>query len=252
MAYLIDSHAHLDQCAEPAIALKVAREQGLARILAVGFDLETSRRAALLAGKHPEVCAAVGIHPHDARATDDETMAELAALSAGPGVAAIGETGLDYYRDRSPRDVQRESFLRHIGLARATGLTLIVHSREASGDTLDILENHAEGLRVVLHCFSLYDQLEECARRRYFMSVAGNVTFANAKGLRQAVPRIPEDLILTETDSPWLTPVPHRGKPNLPANVRFVLEEISRLRKTPAAAMAKQVFANFQAAFPSC
>lgn len=251
MAHLIDSHAHLDLCGEPAAALEAAREHGVGRILSVGFDLESSRRAAVLARNHDEVIAAVGIHPHDAALVDDEVVAELAKLAAQPGVVAIGETGLDYYHDRSPRSDQRESFLRHIELARDTGLTLMVHSREAADDTLSILESHAGDLQAVLHCFSLYEQIDECIGRGYFMSVAGNVTFPNATGLREAARKIPRELILSETDAPWLTPVPYRGKPNQPACVRFVVEELSRLRRIPPADLVKQIYANFCAAFPA-
>lgn len=252
MTYLTDSHAHLDLCGEPAVALKEAQAHGVARILTVGFNLETSRRAAFLAKNHHDmVGAAVGIHPHDAAAAGGEAMAEIADLAVQPGVVAIGETGLDYYRDRSPREVQKEAFIRHIELARQTGLTLMVHTREAAEDTLSILKGHAKDLRVVLHCFSLYEHIDECINHGFFMSVAGNVTFPNAAGLREAARKIPEELILSETDCPWLTPVPFRGKPNQPAHVRFVVEELSRLRKTSPGDLAKQIYANFHAAFPS-
>lgn len=253
MSNLIDSHAHADLCGEPAVALAEAREHGVSRILTVGFDLESSRRAAALAKNHADmVSAAVGIHPNDVAVAGPEAMAELAQLAAQPGVVAIGETGLDYYRDRSPRSAQKEWFLKHIELARATGLTLIVHAREANDDTLDILENHAGDLRVVLHCFSLYEHIDRCAGHRFFMSVAGNVTFPKAEDLREAASKIPDELVLSETDCPWLTPVPYRGKPNQPAYVRFVVEELARLRGTTPAGMAGQIYANFRAAFPAC
>ncbi|MEW6019782.1 MAG: TatD family hydrolase [Pseudomonadota bacterium] len=249
MSNLVDSHAHLDLCGDPAAAVSESLEHGVSRILAVGFDMETSRKAVALAKAHPQVLASVGIHPHDATSVDDAALAELSRLAAEPEVVAIGETGLDFFRDRSPRDSQMEAFLRHIELARETGLTLMVHSREAPQETLATLEEHSAGLRVVIHCFSLYDHVQECAGHRYFMSVAGNVTFPKATELRDAATRIPDDLLLTETDSPWLAPVPHRGKPNSPANIRFILEELALLRRIPVAALARQVSANFETAF---
>jgi TatD DNase family protein len=164
-------------------------------------------------------------------------------------VIAIGETGLDFYRDRSPRESQVELFRRHIDLARATDLPLIVHSREAAAETLTVLGERAEGLTVILHCFALYRQVELCAEREYFMSIAGNITFKNAAGLRASISRIPPELLLTETDSPYLTPVPHRGKPNKPAYTCHVLSAIAELQERPAREVRETVRDNFERAF---
>ncbi|MHB1391411.1 MAG: TatD family hydrolase [Thermoleophilia bacterium] len=248
---LVDSHTHLDMCGDPSVTLMAARAAGVQHILTVGFDLNSSRLSVDLAGKHQEVSAAVGIHPHDAAIVDDAVIAELATLASDPAVVAIGETGLDYYRDRSPRSRQKESFIRHLELARELNLTVMVHSRDAAADTLELLQTHARGLRVVLHCFALHDHLDQCLESNYFMSIAGNVTFPKAAELRHSARLIPDHLILTETDAPWLTPVPYRGKQNSPEKVRFVLKELALLRQTQADELATHVLANFHSAFPS-
>lgn len=226
-----------------------AEKHGVRHIIAVGFNLETSRNALSIAKKHPGVRASVGIHPHDAGTVDVEVMEQLAEMACEPEVVAIGETGLDFFRDRSPRDAQRLSFQRHIDLARQTQLTLMVHSRDAQRETLDILKQHAGGVRTVLHCFSLFEHIEECVRQGYFMSIAGNVTFPKAAELQAAAVAIPPELLLTETDAPWLTPVPHRGQPNRPAYIPLVLEQLSALRSLPVDDLASQILANFQVAF---
>lgn len=251
MSELVDSHAHLDLCGDPDESIAEARGQGVGRILTVGFDLGTSARAVELANLYPEVSASVGIHPHDADKVDPESLEQIERLSRSPNVVAIGETGLDFYRDRSPREAQKKAFIAHIGLARRLSLTLMVHTRDAGAETLEILAEHAQGLRTVLHCYSLTQQVEECAELGYFMSVAGNVTFPNAKALREAVTRIPKELILSETDSPWLSPAPLRGKANRPANVRLVVAEMARLRETSEADLAGAILANYARAFPT-
>ncbi|MHB9053247.1 MAG: TatD family hydrolase [Thermoleophilia bacterium] len=249
MPPLVDSHAHLDLLEDSENALIAAREAGVDRIVAVGIDLASSRRAVDFSATNDFVYAAVGIRPHDAGSVDDWAISELQKLAGSGKVVAIGETGLDYYRDRAPRESQKAAFIRHMELARETGLPLIVHSREANEDVLQMLELHATGLTVILHCFSLHGRVEECAGRGYFMSVAGNVTFNNATALREAVKKIPADLLLTETDSPYLSPVPHRGKKNQPAWVASVLEELARLRAIEPSLLAGAVHKNFLAAF---
>ncbi|MHB8859536.1 MAG: TatD family hydrolase [Thermoleophilia bacterium] len=249
MPPLVDSHAHLDLLEDPQSALTAARQAGVEKIIAVGIDLVSSRMAVDFSTASEEVYASVGIHPHDAANVDDKALSDLQSLAASDKVVAIGETGLDYYRDRAPRESQKAAFIEHMELARRTGLALIVHSREATEDVLQMLDKHAAGLTVILHCFSLHGHVEECAERGYFMSVAGNVTFKNAAGLREAVVKIPQELLLTETDSPYLSPVPNRGKKNQPAWVASVLEEIARLRAVDAGLLAGAVLRNFQAAF---
>jgi len=250
LANLIDSHAHLDLLDDPAGALQASRAVGVSRIISVGIDLTSSLRAIEFAGENEEVTAAVGIHPHDSAQVNDDALVELKSLITGSeNVIAVGETGLDFYRNRAPRDLQEAAFISHIELARMSELPIIVHSREANGEVLELLERFASGLTVILHCFSLCDHVELCAERGYFMSLAGNVTFANAHELRKAAATIPEKLLLTETDSPYLSPVPHRGQKNEPANVLFVLEEIARLRRVSPEELAASVAGNFQNAF---
>ncbi|MHB9112469.1 MAG: TatD family hydrolase [Thermoleophilia bacterium] len=250
MPNLVDSHCHLDLLKEPAAALSEAKQAGVSHLITVGIDLQSSRMAVKAATADDQVYAAVGIHPNDSAEISEADMDELARLAGSSDkVVAIGETGLDFYRDRSPRKIQENVFRMHIDLARETSLPLIVHSRDASGQILELLEQHATGLRVILHCFSLHDQVEACAERGYFMSIAGNVTFPKAAGLRNAIPRIPANLLLTETDSPFLSPVPKRGQENSPANIRFILDEIAGLRGVTAPDLSGQVHKNFLAVF---
>lgn len=250
MQNLIDSHAHLDLLDDPDQALAAAKEAGVERILAVGIDIESSRKALDYAIRYREVFAAIGIHPHDAAEVDEIIISELETLAGSSDkIIAIGETGLDYYHNRASPTRQKDAFLMHIELAKKVGLPIIVHSREADVDVLSLLEEYAAGLSVILHCFSLCNHVDQCAANGYFMSFAGNVTFAKADSLREAAARAPQHLILTETDSPYLAPVPKRGTSNGPANVRFTLQEIARLRGIQPSNMAESVFENFLSAF---
>ncbi|MHB1003580.1 MAG: TatD family hydrolase, partial [Thermoleophilia bacterium] len=170
MHHLVDCHAHLDLLPDPAAALSEARLAGVDSILAVGIDLESSRRATAFAKEDSQVHAAVGIHPHSAAGVSRDDLAALAGLAGQPGVVAIGETGLDYYRDRAPRPAQADLFRRHIQLARERGLPLVVHSSDSTDATLEILEAEAADITIILHCFAMVDQVAECARRGYYMS----------------------------------------------------------------------------------
>ncbi len=246
---LVDAHAHFDLLPDLDAGVEESISAGLEKMLAVGIDMASSRAAADLAARHEKVWASVGVHPHYAEKLDSTAFEELRELAGLPRTVAIGETGLDFYRNLSPPSVQKDAFHRQIELARETGLTLMVHTREAGAKTLEILKDRAEGITVVLHCFSLVVQIEECIRRGYFMSVAGNVTFKNATALKAAVRLIPPELLLTETDSPYLAPTPFRGKPNRPALVRQVIEEVSRLRDEPIDELAAYISANFDRAF---
>lgn len=235
---------------DPGGSIRAAREAGVGRMISVGIGLESCREAIAFARSEEFISAAIGVHPHDASSLDAETLVQLESLARTNEVVAIGETGLDYYRNRSTRDDQRRAFISQIELARKLGKPLLVHSREAQEDTLEILRGHAGGLTVVLHCFSLVDRVTECAESGYFMSIAGNLTYRNAQDLRRACQHIPETLLLTETDSPFLAPMPHRGKANQPAYVAFVLEELSKIRGVSVEELAQQVAKNFQHAFP--
>jgi TatD DNase family protein len=218
---VIDSHTHLDMCEPPATELvEAAAEAGVTRILTVGTDGAACRAALQTAEDFPQVYAAIGRHPNSSTGFDDADLAELEALAAHPKCVAIGETGLDYYRDHTPHPDQRRAFEAQIELARAVGKPLVVHTRAAEDDTLATLRARAEGLRVILHCFSMPERLEECLQQPgWVISFAGNVTYPNAEDLRTAALRVPDDRLLVETDAPFLAPQPVRGKPNQTAYV---------------------------------
>jgi TatD DNase family protein len=229
---VIDSHTHLSSCATPDADLVAAAEAaGVSKILTVGMDPDTCRQALATAETFPQVHAAIGRHPNSATGFDDADLADLRALAAHPRCAAIGETGLDYYRDTAPRADQERAFHAQIELARETGKPLIIHTREAAEDTVNTLAERAEGIEVIMHCFSMPERLDECIEHGWWISFAGNVTYPKAQDLRDAATRVPEDRLLVETDAPYLTPQPVRKERNQPAFVvhtaRAVAEERS-------------------------
>ncbi|MFI5003954.1 MAG: TatD family hydrolase [Solirubrobacterales bacterium] len=217
---MIDSHTHLDLCEPPNTELVAAAERvGVVRILTVGTDGASCRAALAAAEAFPQVYAAIGRHPNHATGFDEADLAELRALAAHPRCLAIGETGLDFYRDYAPRADQERAFSAQIALARELGKPLVIHTRAAEEDTLAQLAAEAQGVRVVMHCFSMPTQLEECLERGYAISFAGNVTYKSAADLAQAATRVPDEQLLVETDAPYLTPQPVRKHPNQPAFV---------------------------------
>jgi TatD DNase family protein len=217
---VIDSHTHLDHLPGPGDeAVEAARAAGVTRLLTVGTHPESWRAALAAAERHDDVRAAVGMHPNSAEAYDDEAAGLLEELAGHPGCAAIGETGLDYYRQGSARDVQLRVFAAHVALARRVGKPLVIHTRDADQDTLDLLETHAGGLSVVLHCFSMPARLDECLERGYWISFAGNVTYPRNQELAAAVARVPLSSLLVETDAPYLSPQKVRKHSNQPAHV---------------------------------
>jgi len=232
-----DAHTHMDIMGLPVDGvLAAARAAGIGRVVNVGCDLPSSRWSVSCAAEYPDVYAAVAIHPNETAPLDssrDLVLTTVAELAASPKVVAIGETGLDYYRDWSPRDVQRSWFRAHIELARRTGKALMIHDREAHADVLAILAEYApwRPYSVIFHCFSGdADMARACAEAGYVMSFAGNVTFKNAGPLREAARVAPPELILAETDAPYLTPVPHRGKPNSPAMTAHTVRFLAALK----------------------
>lgn len=248
---LIDTHTHLDYCREaPEVLVGDARAAGVGAIVQSGTDLERSRYSVELAERFPEVFATVGFHPHDAGMLSDEKMAGIEELAAHPRVLAVGESGLDFYRDRWPRDVQEDVFVRHIDLAQRADLPLVVHTRDAAEVTLSILAERAAGLNVILHCFSLSQWLEKVVERGYYISFAGNVTYQNASDLHAAARDVPAHLLLLETDAPWLAPVPLRGRPNRPALVARVYDSVAALRGIGVDELTAQVEANASRAYP--
>jgi TatD DNase family protein len=226
---VIDSHTHLDRApGTDAELVAAAREAGLRRILTVGTDSASCRAAIAAAEAHEEVFAAVGRHPNDSTGYDDAVTDELRELARHPKVLAIGETGLDDYRDYAPRADQERAFSAHMALARETGKPLVIHTRAAEDDTIAMLDREAQGLEVILHCFSMPDRLDECLERGWWISFAGNVTYPKAQDLAEAAQRVPLDRLLVETDAPYLTPQARRKERNQPAFVvhtaRFVAE----------------------------
>jgi TatD DNase family protein len=217
---MIDSHTHLDLCEPPDAQLVAAADAaGVTRMLTIGTDGASCRAALAAAETFPQVYAAVGRHPNSTSGFDDAEEAELRALAAHPRCLAIGETGLDFYRDGAPRTDQERAFAAHIALARETGLPLSIHSRDAAAETLDQLAREAQGLDVVIHCFSMPDRLQECLDQGYAISFAGNVTYKSAADLAAAAREVPDERLLVETDAPYLSPQTIRGKPNSPAYV---------------------------------
>jgi TatD DNase family protein len=232
---VIDSHTHLHLCDEhDADLVERAVSAGVGRILTVGTNGATCRAALAAAEAFPQVYAAVGRHPNEAHGFDDADLAELQALAAHPRCVAIGETGLDYYRDYAPRDDQERAFSAQMELAKATGTPLIIHTRAADEDTLAMLAGGGEGVCVVMHCFSMADRLEECADLGYMISFAGNVTYKNAADLAEAAKRVPEERLLVETDAPYLTPQAVRKHPNQPAFVTHTAAFLAELRGVSA------------------
>jgi TatD DNase family protein len=228
---VIDSHCHLDNCEPPdATLVEHAREAGVTRLATVGIDAASTERAVGAAHAHEEVFAIVGRHPHEAAGFGDADVEAIEQVAADPVVRAIGETGLDYFRDHAPRADQRRAFEAQIDLARRVGLPVVIHTREAEDDTFAILRDRADGVTVVLHCFSAPGRVGECVERGYVCSFAGNVTYPKATELHAAARDVPAHLLMVETDAPYLSPQPVRGKPNEPANVVATAEYLADLR----------------------
>lgn len=240
---LFDSHAHLGdkQFADDLDAvLKRAAENGVSNILNVGYDLNASRISVELAHRYENIYAAVGIHPHDAMSVTEDTIAQLRRLAGHAKVLALGEMGLDYYRDLSPRIVQQEIFCSQISLAKELRLPIIVHDREAHQDTVDMLKREdADKVGGILHCFSgSWQVAKQVLDLGFYISLAGPVTFKNARRPQEIAKLVPVDRLLIETDCPYLAPQPRRGKRNEPGYVRYVAEHIAQLKKMPLEELA--------------
>ena len=252
----LDGHTHLDMIQLPVPeVMAAARAAGIVRVVTVGTTLESSRWSVRCADENEGIYAAVAIHPNDTEgvaeaALADAVLAEIEALAARPRVVAVGETGLDYYRDHAAPDVQRWWFREHIKIAKRTGKALMIHDREAHADVLRILEEEGPPPRVVFHCFSGdVPMVKQCAEAGYVMSFAGNVTFANAQPLRDAAAAAPPDLLLAETDAPFLTPVPNRGKSNSPAQVAHTIRALAAIKELDVAELCAILQATGQRVF---
>jgi TatD DNase family protein len=228
---VVDTHCHLSSCKPDATELVArARAAGVTRIATVGMDPDTNPLALQAAREHDGVAAIVGRHPNMASGWRAEDVEEIERAAGESGVVAIGETGLDYHRDRAPRAEQRAAFEAQLELARRLGLPVVIHTRAAEDDTFALLAEHAADVTVVLHCFSAPGRVAEAAERGYVCSFAGNVTYGNADDLRAAARAVPAELLLVETDAPYLTPVPRRGEPNEPSLVTHTAEVVAELR----------------------
>jgi TatD DNase family protein len=256
-AQALDSHCHLDIMKAPVGQVVAdAHAAGIRRMVTIGCDLPSSRWAADCAAAHPDVYAAVAIHPNETAAAVADgqdaaaVLAEIEALAARPDVRAIGETGLDYYRDSAPPAVQQEWFREHIAIAKRSGKALVIHDREAHEDVLRILAQEGPLERVVFHCFSGDERMaRQCAEAGYAMSFAGNLTFASAQPLRDAAAAAPAELLLVETDAPFLTPVPHRGKPNAPWMAAHTLRKLAEIKAIDTAELCELIAQTAQRVF---
>ena len=243
---MVDTHCHLDHCDPPDGELvERARAAGLSRLATVAINGASIERALQAASEYDEVFAIVGCHPHETTGFDQADLDEIERAAADPNVRAIGETGLDYYRDHAPREDQRRGFEAQLELAGRLELPVAIHTRAAEDDTFAILREHADRLpAVILHCFSAPDRLEECVERGYLCSFAGNVTYPSATDLQRAAAEVPAELVLAETDAPWLAPQPVRGKPNEPSNVVHTGQRLAELRGVPYAELDRIVEQN--------
>lgn len=256
-AEALDSHCHLEMIERPvAEVMAAARAAGITRAVTIGTDLASSNWAAQCAYGHPDVYAAVAVHPNEtvaaasSPAQREEVLAQIAELAMLERVRAIGETGLDYYREYASPVVQRDWFRAHIAIAKQAGKALVIHDRDAHQDVLDILEAEGPPERVIFHCFSGDAAMaKHCAEAGYVMSFAGNVTFKNAGALREAAAVAPVELLLVETDAPFLTPVPYRGKPNSPALAAHTVRALAGIKQIGVADLCAQLTATGERMF---
>jgi TatD DNase family protein len=250
---LFDSHAHLyDKRFDGEIleVLKRAKEAGVTGIINVGADMEASLEVVSMADKHDMLYASVGIHPHDAKDAALEDYDKLALWCAKPKVVAVGETGLDYYYNHSPREIQKTVFIRHLDLARQIKMPVIIHDRDAHADVLEIIKKEGKGLTGVFHCFSgSLEMSREVVKLEFYVSFAGPVTFPNAVKLKEVAKSVPLERLLIETDCPYLAPQSYRGKRNEPAYVKTVADEIARLKGISFEEVAEASFLNTRELF---
>jgi TatD DNase family protein len=244
---VIDTHAHLGALGDADEAIERAAEAGVTRILTVGTDVEDGRRALELAEKHRGVYAILGIHPHEAGTATPGDLAELRNLLAHPKAVAVGETGLDWYRDYAPRDDQRRLFTAQLELAAELGKPVVIHTRAADSDTLALLEPFRG--TVVLHCFSSPRLLPTAVELGWYVSFAGNLTYKNATDLRVAASQVPLGSLLVETDCPYLAPQPVRGKRNEPAYVVHTFVALARAISYDQEALDHAIDQNASACF---
>ena len=233
---LVDSHAHLempDFKRDLEQVIRRAKESGVGYIFTVGTEKKDWKRALEIADSHPSIYAILGVHPHNAKEIDDQTYPTLRGLCRNGKVKAYGEIGLDFFRNLSPRDIQLKRFREQIGLAKELDLPIVIHDREAHRETLEILKSEkAEESGGIIHCFSGdYEMAKACLDMGFYISIPGSITFKNAEGFRKIVDRIPLESLLVETDAPFLTPEPFRGKRNEPSYVRYTAQKVAEIKK---------------------
>jgi len=248
---VIDSHTHLFLCERPEDeVVAAAAEAGVSRMLNVGLDAETNPEAIAGAERHASVFATVGCHPTEATGFDDARAAEIARLAEHDRVRAIGETGIDYYRESASRDDQRRALEAQLEIARDRDLPIVIHARDPEGETgavdevFEILDARADGVPVILHCFLAPWRVEDAIERGWHCSFSGIVTFPSSGDLREAAAKLPDELVLVETDAPYLAPQPVRGKPNEPRHVVSTAEVVAEARGVTYAELERTVEAN--------
>ncbi|HEV3408318.1 MAG TPA: TatD family hydrolase [Gaiellaceae bacterium] len=247
---MIDTHAHLDACAEPADELlQRARDEGVKRVVAIGSGLASCRETLGICEREDGVYAALGIHPHQAGDAADADLEELERLLDHPRAVAVGETGLDHFRNYAPRARQAALFDAQKRLAARVGKAVVIHTRAADAETVSALAELDSDVRIVLHCFSSAGLLEPALERGWYVSFAGNVTYPKASDLRAAAARVPGDRILAETDSPYLSPQAVRGRTNEPAHVMHTLAVLAELRAEDVGDLERQIEENAARAF---
>lgn len=251
MTPLTDSHCHLAMYEGADEALGRSRAAGVAGVVVPATRLEDLEACVRIAESHDDVWAAVGFHPHEAKDFDDAAAAEVERLALHERVVAIGEIGLDYHYDYSPREIQKEALARQIGIARRLDLPVVIHNRESTGDLVEMLEStEAQGVRGVLHSFTeSYDVANRLIERGFFISFSGIITFRSADALREVAKRLPRERVLIETDTPYLSPVPFRGRTNEPAFVARVAETLAGLWAVSIDEVAEITTRNFESAF---
>jgi len=248
---LFDSHCHLEDerfAGEVEDVLTRMREAGVSRCILAGSDMDSSTRIAVLTASHPNVYGVVGIHPHEAKYFAAETLPALATLLKQPRIVGVGEIGLDYYYDHSPRETQRDVFAKQLDFAYEQGVPAVFHVRDAHGDVTDLFRAHQNRLPAgVLHCYTgSVESAREYLAMGFYISFSGSVTFKNAHHLQEVARYVPMERLLVETDSPYLAPVPMRGQRNEPAYVRYVAEKVAELRGIPLQELIDQTTANVE------
>ena len=253
MDYIFDTHAHYDDEAFDADREEVLtglKDQGVGTVVNVGASIASTKTTLALAEAHPFMYAAVGVHPNETAELTDADMKWLESLAENPKVVAIGEIGLDYYWDEPEREIQKHWFSAQLEVAKKTGLPVIIHSRDAAADTLEIMKEHGCDLGGVIHCFSYGPEMaREYLKMGYYLGIGGVVTFTNAKKLKEVVKETPIDRIVLETDCPYLSPVPNRGKRNSSLNLPYVVDMIAELKGITAKEVMEKTWENAKALY---